>query len=182
MPYANFDDVTSLKVVYNHCLKEDADMDFFEFIGEKLLISGFDPAKINRGYFPGTRIGGLELGVGVPLFSGAYRARIKAEKIAGSIAQSQLLNAELQLKTKLQQGYQEYLKYSQSLQYYKSSGLNLADEQIRVAQFAFSKGEIGYIEFIQNLSIAIQTKLNYLNTINLYNQSVINMNYLQGTK
>jgi cobalt-zinc-cadmium resistance protein CzcA len=148
----------------------------------QLVISGFDPAKINRGYFPGTRIGGLELGVGVPLFSGAYRARIKAEKIAGSIAQSQLLNAELQLKTKLQQGYQEYLKYSQSLQYYKLSGLNLADEQIRVAQFAFSKGEIGYIEFIQNLSIAIQSKLNYLNTVNLYNQSVINLNYLQGTK
>jgi hypothetical protein len=45
MPYANFDDVTSLKVVYNHCLKEDADMDFFEFIGEKLLISGFDPEE-----------------------------------------------------------------------------------------------------------------------------------------
>lgn len=45
MPYANFDDVTSLKVVYNHCLKEDADMDFFEFIGEKLLVAGFDPEE-----------------------------------------------------------------------------------------------------------------------------------------
>lgn len=43
MPYANFDDTTSLQAVYNNCLKQDADMDFIEFIGEKLLIVGFDP-------------------------------------------------------------------------------------------------------------------------------------------
>lgn len=43
MPYANFDDVRSLQAVYNHCLKQDADMDFLEFIGEKLLVAGFDP-------------------------------------------------------------------------------------------------------------------------------------------
>lgn len=48
MPYANFDDVRSLQVVYNHCLKEDADMDFFEFIGEKLLVAGFDPDEENE--------------------------------------------------------------------------------------------------------------------------------------
>lgn len=43
MPYANFDDVRSLQAVYNNCLKQDADMDFIEFIGEKLLVAGFDP-------------------------------------------------------------------------------------------------------------------------------------------
>jgi hypothetical protein len=48
MPYGNFDDVKSLCAVYNHCLKQDADMDFFEFIGEKLLIAGFDPDEENE--------------------------------------------------------------------------------------------------------------------------------------
>lgn len=43
MPYANFDDVRSLQAVYNNCLKQDADMDVIEFIGEKLLVAGFDP-------------------------------------------------------------------------------------------------------------------------------------------
>ena len=45
MPYANFDDVTSLQAVYNNCLKQDADMDFLEFIGEKLLVAGFAPEE-----------------------------------------------------------------------------------------------------------------------------------------
>jgi hypothetical protein len=48
MPYGNFDDVKSLCAVYNHCLKQDADMDFFEFIGEKLLVAGIDPDEENE--------------------------------------------------------------------------------------------------------------------------------------
>jgi hypothetical protein len=42
MPYANYDDVRSICAVYNHCLKDDADMDFLEFIGEKMLAFGFE--------------------------------------------------------------------------------------------------------------------------------------------
>jgi len=45
MPYANFDDVRSLEGVYNHCLKEDKNMDLPEFIGEKLLMAGIDPTE-----------------------------------------------------------------------------------------------------------------------------------------
>ncbi|NCI47982.1 hypothetical protein [Sediminibacterium soli] len=48
MPYANFDDTGSLSAVYNHCLSQDSDMDFFEFIGEKLLAGGFDPGEANE--------------------------------------------------------------------------------------------------------------------------------------
>ena len=53
MPYANYDDVQSLCAVYNNCLKQDADMNLLEFIGEKLLMTGFDPEENEdgRGYF-----------------------------------------------------------------------------------------------------------------------------------
>lgn len=42
MPYANFDDIKSLHIVYNTCLATDADMDMLEFVGEKLLGLGFE--------------------------------------------------------------------------------------------------------------------------------------------
>lgn len=45
MPYANYDDVRSICAVYNHCLAKDADMDFLEFVGEKLLASGLPGAS-----------------------------------------------------------------------------------------------------------------------------------------
>ncbi len=146
----------------------------------QLLIGGFNPANIDRKYFPGTRMAGFQVGLGLPLFMGAYKARIRAENAAAAVAASQVDLNRQQLSTKWRQTYREYLKYRQSFDYYQASGLQLADEQIRVAQVAFAKGEIGYVEFIQNISLAVQTRLNYLSTLNLLNATIIQLQYLQG--
>ncbi|MEO5998488.1 MAG: TolC family protein [Chitinophagaceae bacterium] len=146
----------------------------------QVVIRDFNPAKINRDYYDGTRIAGLQFGVTVPLFTSSYNARIRAEKINESIAQSKRDETERNLQTEWQQGFQRYLKYKQSLDYYLSAGLQLSDEQIRIARFAFDKGEIGYVEFIQNISAAIQSKLNYLTTVYSLNEAVITLQYLQG--
>ncbi|GAA0564092.1 CusA/CzcA family heavy metal efflux RND transporter [Chitinophaga japonensis] len=146
----------------------------------QLVISGFDPAKINRGYFPGTRIGGVQFGIGLPLFNGANKARVNASKIGVSVAETQFQNASRELQTQYRAWLKEYQKYRQTVEYYQTTGLKLADEQIRVARFAYSKGEIGYIEFIQSISLAVQSRLQYLSALNQYNQSIIQLNYLQG--
>jgi len=148
----------------------------------QLVIKGFDPAKINRDYSPGTRIGGFQLGLAVPLFAGANKARINAEKIGVSVAQSQLAAARLQWNTEWNKTYQEFLKWRQTVEYYQSSGLSLAAEQIRIARFAFGKGEIGYMEYIQNITLATDSRLNYLSAVNDYNRSVISLQYLKGNK
>ena len=149
---------------------------------QQFLIKGFDPANNKRDYYDGTRIAGFQIGVGVPLFNGSYRARINAEKIGVHVAQTQLNATQQKLQTQWQQVYQEYLKYKQTTDYYATSGLQLANEQLRVAAFSFSKGEIGYVEFIQNISLATESKLNYLSAINSLNMSVINLQYLQGSQ
>lgn len=70
MPYANFDDTKSLGIVYNHCLANDADMNFLEFIGEKLLAAGFEdeeeeegPATKTHAPIDGTAIVQIQSGV-----------------------------------------------------------------------------------------------------------------------
>lgn len=148
----------------------------------QLVISGFNPGDIDRKYFPGTRIGGFQVGVGLPLFASSYKARINAERIGASVAASQLRNAELELRTEWRQTYQQYLKHKQTVEYYQTTGLALASEQIRVAQFAFSKGEIGYVEFIQNITLATQSRLNYLSALNQYNAAVIHLQFLRGNQ
>ena len=45
---------------------------------------------------------------------------------------------------------------------------------------AIGKGEIGYVEYIQHLTQAILIKSEYLNSLNQFNQTVININYLTG--
>jgi len=42
MPYSNYEDAKVLISIYNNSLSEDQDMNFAEFIGEKLIASGIN--------------------------------------------------------------------------------------------------------------------------------------------
>jgi cobalt-zinc-cadmium resistance protein CzcA len=147
---------------------------------QQLVISGFNPAGINRGYSPGTRIAGIQVGVALPLFNGANRARVKAEKLSGQIAQTNYRQTQSQVRLQYEQGIQQYQKFAQTVNYYTMGGLKQADEQLRIAQVSFNLGEIGYIEYIQNVSSAVQTKLSYIEAASRLNQSAIQLQYLRG--
>lgn len=154
--------------------------DFTLGYSQQVLIKGFNPANIDRQYFPGTRIAGFQAGIGVPLFFGAATAKVKAEKLGVHLAEKRAEIAELNLRMQYGEAYQQFLKYKQTVDYYESQGLQQTDEQMRIAQVAFQYGEIGYIEFVQNISLAVQSKLQYLTALSQYNQTIINLNYFKG--
>ncbi|WP_316814938.1 CusA/CzcA family heavy metal efflux RND transporter [Pedobacter nyackensis] len=147
---------------------------------QQFVIKSFDPANIGRTYTPGTRIAGIQLGIAVPIFNGAGRARVNNEKIAAQIAETDYQRVQNQLNTQYQQELQNYAQHKSMADYFTSGGLKQADEQLRIAQVSYDLGEIGYIEFIQNMALAIQSKLNYLQTVNALNQSVIQLQFLKG--
>lgn len=147
---------------------------------QQLLVKSFDPANIKRTYTPGTRIAGIQVGVAVPIFNVAGRARVNSEKLAAQIAETDYLNIQNQFQIQYQQAFQQYLKNKQNVDYYQSTGLKQADEQLRIAQVSFDLGEIGYIEYIQNVTLAIQSRITYLETVNQLNQSAIQLQFLKG--
>ena len=63
------------------------------------------------------------------------------------------------------------------LQFYEATGLKQADEIIKTATLSYNAGEISFAELSQFLTQAIDTKKNYLEVLNKYNQSVIQFNY-----
>jgi cobalt-zinc-cadmium resistance protein CzcA len=146
----------------------------------QFLIKGFDPAKLDRQYTPNTRIGGFQIGTTIPLFFGAQRARINAAKINTTLVEAQAQAAKSGLQTQYLTQYNEYLKQKEGLDYYETIGLKQADEIIRISQISYKLGEIGYMEYIQNLTMAFDTKLKYLEALNLYNQAIIELNYVNG--
>ena len=146
------------------------------------IIKGFDPAKINRNYFPGTRIAGFQVGIGVPLFFGSQKAKIKAAKINNTLIETERQQTLLYMQSSYAVQYNEYLKAKEGLQYYETTGLKQADDIIRISNTAYTKGEIGYMEYIQNLQTAINTRLQYTDAVNQFNQSIILLNYLKGNK
>jgi cobalt-zinc-cadmium resistance protein CzcA len=150
-------------------------------INRQVVVSGYNPADITRSYFPGTRSGGFEVGLAIPLFFNGQQGRVQAAKISRVVSETELQNATNILKATYNQQVKQLQKLQKTLSYFETSGLQQADELLSISEFAYSKGEIGYVEFIQNTSQAVQSKLLYIETVNNYNQTIINIDYLTGS-
>lgn len=128
----------------------------------------------------GTSGVGYSVGVNIPLWLRPFRGRNEAAQIAVKIAEADYANVIDTTKAAYNQQLQEYKKWNEQLSYYESAGLKQSEEIIKNAEVNYRSGNIGYIEYIQNLTQAFNIKLQYLNALNQYNQSIININYLLG--
>lgn len=139
---------------------------------------------ISLNYFQGTNstlsgnLYGYQLGLKIPLLFGANTARIKAAKIAEKIAFERSKDYEIQLNAHYAELQTQYLKYNKALEYYEQEGTALSDELLKMADLSFKNGEIDFFQYIQSLENAYEIKLDYLNNLDRYNQTVINLNYL----
>jgi len=126
------------------------------------------------------RFSGVQAGISIPLFYGSYKASIKAAKLRENMAQTNADYYNTVLHGQYEQQLQEVLKYQGSLSYYRDKAVPQANLIIGNAQKSFENGAIDYVEYFQNLNQGLELKFNYLNTLNGYNQAIINLEYLIG--
>lgn len=129
---------------------------------------------------PGDRFSGFQAGIQIPLFFSAYSNRIKAAKTGAQIAATQYSLLETNVKGQYQQAVEEYLKQLKSMAYYEQNALPNADFLRKQSQAAFTQGEIQYVELLQALRTYSEIRSNYLQTVNQFNQSIIELQYLSG--
>ncbi len=134
-------------------------------------------------YFDGSkRFTGLQIGVSIPLWFVPQTARIKAAEINKKSVESNVEQYQTNLQSQYTQAILDYTKNKNTLEYLESSALPNAELLVKQADKGFKSGEIGYVEYLQGIKNAIQIRSNYLNSLNLYNQSVIKLEYLLGKK
>jgi hypothetical protein len=63
------------------------------------------------------------------------------------------------------------------LQFYNSFGLAHAEKILHTAQVKLNTEEIDYLDFTEKIAEAFEIKLDYLETLNLYNQTAIYLEY-----
>ena len=126
------------------------------------------------------RFTGIQAGISIPLFYGSYKASIKSAKLKEHMAQTNADYYQTVLQGQYEQQLQEVIKYKGSLSYYNDKAVPQANLIIGNAQKSFENGAIGYVEYFQNLNQGLELKFNYLNTLNGYNQAIINLEYLIG--
>lgn len=146
----------------------------------QMVISGFNPYGVDRSLYDKGNFMGFEIGLSVPLFYGSQRAKVKAAKHDIAIAEAQMQSQIQTMNSLYHKAYEEYEKAKVSLEYYRTGGAAQADKIERISQMAYENGEIGYVEYVQNLQTALDIHNQYATAINNYNQTVIKLKYIKG--
>lgn len=121
---------------------------------------------------------GFSVSVGIPLFGRSfYRSKIRGAEIERNYQQALYDYEQLSFNTAHIQAIQQLQKDQELLNFYETRGLAQADAIIRAANLAYRGGEIGFSELSQFLTQAIDIQKNYLEVLNQYNQSAIQLNY-----
>jgi cobalt-zinc-cadmium resistance protein CzcA len=120
----------------------------------------------------------VTVGANIPLFNNGVKARVRAAQLGRDMAESGTEKASLELSAAYRQLWQQYSKASGQLDYYRTEGLQYAALILSAAGKGYRAGNIGYVEYVQNIREAITIREGYLRTVNDYNQAVIQINYL----
>ena len=135
-------------------------------------------------YFQGTtantndRLTGYQLGVKIPLLFGGTSSRIKAAGIAADIAIAESKEYTVQLNGKLRILQTELSQLQETLDYYENDGATLSEEILKTAHGSFRNGEINFYQYLQSLESAYEITLDYLDKLQLYNETAIAVNFL----
>ncbi len=121
---------------------------------------------------------GFSVSAAFPLFgASAYRNKVKVAQAEMAVQQRQYDYSKQVLSTRLMQMQQEVERNRSMLVFYETTGLKQAGEIIKASSLAYRAGEISFAELSQFLTQAIEIQKNYLENLNVYNQSVIQYNY-----
>lgn len=146
----------------------------------QLVISSWNPYDQDRSRFDGGNFMGFEVGVGIPLFYGATRAKVKAarkerEMIALEIKEQEQLRQQEYLSA-LSRMNAAYVRYT----YYNEEGRERSDKMAEQGLLEYSQGEISYLEYMNVLQESIDLRLKRASALNDYNQCVMVMEKLCG--
>ncbi|WP_158858790.1 TolC family protein [Lunatibacter salilacus] len=136
-------------------------------------------------FFRGTNTGpnariypGIQVGVSIPLWFGAQKAKItssKYELVQTSLAAEnygfQLANRKEQLEIELQ-------KFQEAISFYTEEGQQLSKQLITQGNQAFKGGEIDFFQYVLLLENSRNIEVDYLVNLQGYNMTVLEINYL----
>lgn len=123
-------------------------------------------------YFNGSkRFSSVTIGIGVPLFFGSQRAKIKANSLFALQKEQELHALDQQLKSQLTNAIRIYKRSAQLLESFDQTMLPNSKTLIDAATEKLSAGEIGYIEWVVLINQAMQIRSDYYRTIQQFNEA-----------
>lgn len=119
----------------------------------------------------------VQLGLGIPIFTGGQRARIKASRTNELIAANEY---EVNLKA-FESAYlvavKSYQLLEETLDYFENTALKNVEIITKTAHQQFQSGEINYLEWVLLMNQATSIQSDYIETLKNRNKAVIELNF-----
>lgn len=180
---------SDLKIIQSSGLDENLYTSYYESISDnyatqlKLQKQAWFPS-ISAEYFQGKNTGlssslyGFQVGLNVPLFFSGNAKKTKMLQLEKE-SWNQQKEAEL---TKINQFFNQKNNQLEGIKttidYYENSGKKLSDEILKVANMSYKHGEIDFFQYIQSLENALQIKMDYLDAVLEYNNTVLDIKFI----
>ncbi|MFZ9742368.1 MAG: efflux RND transporter permease subunit, partial [Chitinophagaceae bacterium] len=147
------------------------------------IIGWQSPDGISQKYYgSGARFGIYQFGMGLPIFNGAIKARIRSSKIGLEIAELNKIQKMDQLNAQYQRLLNVYKQQVNTYNYYVSEGLKMADEMITQSAHRFKNGDISFAEWALLVNQSLQIKISHADIIKSLQFSLAEFKYLTEKK
>jgi len=120
----------------------------------------------------------VTVGIALPLWFGPHKANLRSSIIQREIVSSEAESYRIVLNSKYQQLKLQLKVYKHAVDYYQNTGKELAKAIVSTAEKSFYSGEINFFEYIQSLDESTNIVLDYLENLNNYNQTLLEIKYL----
>lgn len=121
---------------------------------------------------------GFKVGMTFPIWFVPQGGRISQARVKAQIAENEMEIQSHKQQLQVQTLQKQLQNYDQQLSYYEDTAMKSSETLISTATLQFEKQDIEYFEFIQSISVALDINRAYLDQINRYNQTAIELEYL----
>ena len=117
------------------------------------------------------RFSSVSIGVGIPLFFGAQKSRIKASGIVAEQRKQELELTRKQLQTELQDVIESHNQLQKIIQSYRTKMLPNASDIVNASTLKLNAGEIGYLDWVILINQSIQLRNEYYDKVQQFNEA-----------
>lgn len=126
----------------------------------------------------GNRFQSVQVGLEIPLFGGAQRAKIKSARAEAAIIQNESDYANQLLKTELTASLKQYEQFNLIVSGFEKDALKNARAITATLTKQLQNGEINFIEWTILNQQSLNIQLDYFEAVTKLNQTIIQLNYL----
>lgn len=130
----------------------------------------------DKSYTASQRFHSAQIGIGVPIFAGAQKARINSAKVSMQIAGQSYTAGVQNLKTHYQSLVVEHQKFLATAAYYETTALKNAGLITKAANEQLANGSINYLEWAQLVNQAAAIRIQYADAVYNLNNTAIQLN------